>query len=111
MQRAGLWRLMIPASHYRREREEIDRQMPRASGKVVEFDRYWRAWRDMSGLLARGKPDQLRELISTLVERIEAWDRQLVSISWVPPAARSLRRWRGPCGIRTHDTRIKSPLL
>ena len=78
----------------------------------MEFDRYRQALRNMSGLLARGRLDQLWELVGTLVEHIGARERQLVSIVWIPPTRPFLTSSGGPCGpaARAHDTASQKPM-
>ena len=64
---------------------------------------------------AAASPERRAEIVPLLVARVIANKTAgVVGLEWTLPAAPFLQAGSvvsEPCGIRTHDTRIKSPLL
>ena len=72
-----------------REMTSVRRQlaaMPASDDKVVVFDDYRQAVRSFAEIVAAASPEQLRELVALVVERVETADRAVARVVWTPPA-------------------------
>lgn len=73
---------------YRTKREEVERQLILLPDheKLVSFDRHREILVSMAENVERATPDQLRELLELLVERVDIRQRQVLDVAWTPAA-------------------------
>jgi hypothetical protein len=104
---------------YRGERREIEAAVAslpaRTTDTMVAFDEARARLLSMPEAIAAASDERRAEIVALMVERVAATRTTgLTGLSGrlrPPRSSAGLCCQRGPCGIRTHDTRIKSPLL
>lgn len=78
----------ITDAEYQAKREETERQLILLPDheKLVTFDRHREILVSMADNVERASPDQLRELVELLVERVVVKDCRVAAVEWTPAA-------------------------